>query len=278
MDGEIFINTLVENTVNIPGLKGEHGVSFLIRLHGRKALFDTGQTDLLLENAERMGLGLSDVSAIVISHGHFDHTGGLTAAMAAAPNARVWLHRRALEPKFSRQADGRTRYNGMPPAVVSSLRQAAERVEWVSERREVLPGLFSTGPIPRQTDFEETSGHFFREEECVTPDSLEDEQSLYFDTSKGLVVVLGCGHPGVINTLRYVQDLARGRPIHTVMGGFHLLSASEQRLDRTIEALRELEVRRVIPAHCTGALPAARMWQAFPNRCTVCPVGTNLAF
>ena len=278
MASEAVITTLVENTVNIRGLHAEHGLSFLIRMGGRKVLFDTGQTGLVTQNARQMGLDLSDLDAVVLSHGHYDHTGGLGSVLGVAPEAEVYLHSEALAPKYSRQADKTSRSIGMPLAAIEVLTKAGPRVRHTMEACEVRPGLFLSGTIPRVTDFEDTGGRFFLDPECTQPDPLTDEQSLFLDTRQGLVVLLGCGHPGVINTLLHVQKLANNRPIHSVIGGFHLQSAGPERLARTIQALRDLEVQRITPAHCTGAWPIARLWNVFENRCVPCPVGTSFSF
>ncbi len=272
------ITTLVENTVNIQGLRAEHGLSFLIRMGGRKVLFDTGQTGLVIQNACQMGLDLSDLDAVVLSHGHYDHTGGLESVLSTAPEAEVYLHPEALAPKYSRQADKTSRSIGMPLAAIEVLAKAGPRVRHTTEACEVRPGLFLSGTIPRVTDFEDAGGRFFLDPECTQPDPLTDEQSLYLDTRQGLAVLLGCGHPGVINTLLHVQKLANNRPIHSVIGGFHLQSAGSERLARTIQALRELQVQRITPAHCTGGWVTARLWNVFENRCVPCPVGTSFSF
>ena len=99
-----------------------------------------------------------------------------------------------------------------------------------------------------------------------------------FDTGDGLVVLLGCAHAGVVNTLRYVRRLAPDRPIHAVLGGMHLLNASPERITRTVEALRELGVQRLGPAHCTGAKATARLWHEFPQACGTCNVGSRFVF
>ena len=94
---------------------------------------------------------------------------------------------------------------------------------------------------------------------------------------EGEVVLLGCAHSGVINTLQYIRGLTDNHPIHTVVGGMHLLSAGEERVDKTIEELRRLDVQRLLPAHCTGLVATVRLWNEFPGRCEPCPVGTVLA-
>jgi len=278
MSEHIVITTLVENTVNIGGLCGEHGLAFLVRAGGRKLLFDTGQSGMLVPNATKMGLSLEDLEVVVLSHGHYDHTGGLEAVLATTPQARVFLHPKAVDPKFTQNADGTSRAIGMPPRSTKALSKMDSRVVWTSGPTEVLPGLFLTGEIPRRTTFEDTGGRFFLDAACARPDPLLDDQALFFETSRGVVVLLGCAHAGVVNTLEHVTDLTHGKPLWAVMGGMHLLKASAERLDRTIEALRRWNIGKFVPAHCTGMDAAAKLWGTFPKKCSLCPVGTSMEF
>ena len=120
-------------------------------------------------------------------------------------------------------------------------------------------------------------GAFFRDPAGAHPDPLLDDQALYFDTKDGLVILLGCAHSGVVNTLEYVQHLTGGRPIHYIVGGLHLLKASPERMDKTIAAFRRLDIQRLAPAHCTGLPAVAQLWTAFPEHCVSCAVGTKLS-
>jgi 7,8-dihydropterin-6-yl-methyl-4-(beta-D-ribofuranosyl)aminobenzene 5'-phosphate synthase len=275
---EVCITLLVENTVHRRGLLAEHGLSFHIRTGQHTVLFDTGQTDLLLQNAATLNNPLTGLDAVVLSHGHYDHTGGLAAVCGLSPDAPVFLHPEALEPKFSADADGSVRPVGMPPEVRQILVSGAVNTVPTTDCREIVPGLFVTGEIPRRTDFEDVGGRFFLDDQCRRPDPLRDDQALFFDTSQGVVVVLGCGHAGVVNTLLQIEQLTGGARIHSVIGGMHLLHATSARLERTAAALRERDVHRLVPLHCTGWLATAQLWQAFPQ--VVCPagVGTVLTF
>ncbi|MFA4944795.1 MAG: MBL fold metallo-hydrolase [Lentisphaeria bacterium] len=272
-DGQITV--LVENTAGGRGLLAEHGLSFLIELGGKRILFDTGQGGVLIANARRLGIRLEQVAAIALSHGHYDHTGGLGDALRNSRAPTVYAHPAAFGPKFARSADGTAREIGMPSLDERMVREMAELV-WVQKPTEVGGGLHLTGPVPRATQFEDTGGAFFTDRSCTQPDELMDDQAAFLETEAGTVVILGCAHAGVVNTLRHVQTLTGNRPIHMVIGGMHLLHASPERMDKTVAELRRLDVQRLLPCHCTGMAAVARLWQEFPGRCAACPVGTVL--
>ncbi len=274
----VWITTLVENTVNGRELQAEHGLAFLIHTRRHCLLFDTGQSALLVRNAHRLGLDLGAVEAVVLSHGHYDHTGGLPAVRAAAPTARLFLHPAAVAPKFAGNLDGTTRAVGLNAAAAQTVSQAGDSVVWTAKPTEVLDGVFVTGAIPRLTPFEDTGGRFFLDEAGTRADPLVDDQALFFDTREGLVVLLGCAHAGVVNTLDAIDRFTGGRPIHALLGGMHLLQAGPERLEKTVVAIRGRNPALLAPAHCTGLAAVARLWTEFPGQCGSCAVGTSRRF
>jgi 7,8-dihydropterin-6-yl-methyl-4-(beta-D-ribofuranosyl)aminobenzene 5'-phosphate synthase len=271
----VTITTIVENVAGRPDLEAEHGLAMWVDTGRHRVLFDTGQGGLVLANARKLNVRLEDADAIVLSHGHYDHTGGLAGVLSLARKARVFLHPAALSGKYARDPDGSCRAIGMPRASQVALSKHPVGATATERVTEVVDDVFVTGAVPRTNDFEDTGGPFFLDEACTHTDPLPDDQSLFVHSPQGLVVLLGCAHAGIVNSLEYIHR-ATGQAIHTVLGGMHLVGANEDRLDRTVQSLRSLDVQRVGPAHCTGPAAAARLWQSLPGRCFACPSGARL--
>jgi 7,8-dihydropterin-6-yl-methyl-4-(beta-D-ribofuranosyl)aminobenzene 5'-phosphate synthase len=167
----------------------------------------------------------------------------------------------------------------MPESARSALeRVPPERLHWTTHPMEVAPGICLTGPIPRLTDYEDIGGPFFVDREGRHSDPIDDDLALCIRTEMGLVVVAGCGHAGVINTLKYAQRLSGAFRIHAVFGGFHLGEASEARVERTMGALAELGPDLIVPCHCTGELGVEKLRQTFGERVHVGSAGARYTF
>jgi 7,8-dihydropterin-6-yl-methyl-4-(beta-D-ribofuranosyl)aminobenzene 5'-phosphate synthase len=278
MSPRVRITVLVENTAQGAGMLAEHGLAYWIQWDGQQVLFDTGQGGVLVGNAYKLGIPFRQADALVLSHGHYDHTGGLAEALRTRRPMAVYLHPSALEAKYARNKDGTSREIGMPFLARQALDEHGHNLVHTEAPTSVLDGLTVTGRVPRATDFEDTGGPFFLDAACSKPDPLADDQSVFFETKEGIVVLLGCAHSGVINTLRYIASLSGGKPIRAVIGGMHLINVSPERIAGTTEELQRLGVRLLAPCHCTGMAATVALWNAFPGRCVVCHVGTTFEF
>jgi 7,8-dihydropterin-6-yl-methyl-4-(beta-D-ribofuranosyl)aminobenzene 5'-phosphate synthase len=276
MNMPVHITALVENTTRGQGLLGEHGLAFWIDTGDHRVLFDTGQGLTLVANAHRLLINLARANAIVLSHGHYDHTGGLRHALNLAPDATLFMHPQVPIRRYSGY-DGTVREIGMASLSEQELVRESHRIVWTTHPTEIVPGIFVTGEIPRKTTYEDTGGNFFLDAACHKPDPVADDQAVYFDIEPGVVVILGCGHAGIINTLNYIRDVTQ-RPIHAVLGGMHLVNASPQRLSQTLIALTGMNIKKIVPAHCTGARAMAALWREFPNQIAECSVGKQWFF
>ncbi|MDY7035714.1 MAG: MBL fold metallo-hydrolase [Thermodesulfobacteriota bacterium] len=278
MGKKVKVTVVVENSAGKDGMISEHGMCFWIETGSTQFIFDTGQGGALLNNARIMGIPLEKAESVVLSHGHFDHTGGLKTVLHLSLNPKVYAHQAAFKPKFACNEYGQSRSIGMPSMNEKSVRELAGDIIFTTRCTQIADRLFVTGEIPRVTEFEDTGGPFFLDEGCRKPDPFLDDQALFFDSSGGTVVLLGCAHAGVINTLLYIQQLTHGKTIHAVMGGMHLLSASPKRMDNTIEYMARINPDLLGPAHCTGRAATAELWEAFSQKCFPCPAGTFIEF
>lgn len=271
---DLRITVLVENTVRRPDLLAEHGWALWIEADGRRIIFDTGQGKVLCENARHLDIPLDATDKVVISHGHFDHTGGLQDVLSAAGKTDLYLHPAALEQKYHREKTPPHRAIGIPGPDEQTLRRQTQSLTWTREPTELIEGVHVTGEIPRRSDFEDTGGPFYRDSSCTKPDPLPDDQALYIETTAGLVVVLGCAHAGIVNTLDYIADLTDRAPVYAVLGGMHLVSATRQRLEATVDALKHYAVQKVGTAHCTGMRATTYLWQQLSGECFESSVGS----
>ena len=267
------ITVLAENTVRKKGILAEHGFALWIELGDKRILFDTGQGKVIHNNAINLGINLGDADSVALSHGHYDHTGGLVEICRQTEKLTVYSHPAVFNPKYSKHVDGSVHDAGISTSAKNAVSHKTD-VRFNNQSVEICPGFHLTGEIPRITDFEDTGGAFFLDHNCKTPDLLIDDQAAFINTSSGLIVILGCAHAGVINTLRHIRQLTGICPIHTVIGGMHLVSATNERIDKTIMEFKDLGIKRLFPAHCTGFEATARLWREFRELCSPCNVGT----
>jgi 7,8-dihydropterin-6-yl-methyl-4-(beta-D-ribofuranosyl)aminobenzene 5'-phosphate synthase len=275
----VKVTMLVENTAGRRGILGEHGLSYWIETPDFKLLFDTGQGLAIRHNADLLDINLGQADALALSHGHYDHSGGVPQILSQARiGMPLYMHPDALAEKWGIAAPGRGRPVGMPEACLAAIEGRSSDVVFTREPVEVGSGLFLTGEVPRETTFEKPTQKFFLDEAGTTPDELLDDQSMFFKAEAGVIVLLGCAHSGVVNTLRYIAKLCETSTIFGVIGGTHLIGKDEERRKQTIEAFQELELQWIAPGHCTGMAQRAAIWNAFPGKCVECSAGTIFEF
>jgi 7,8-dihydropterin-6-yl-methyl-4-(beta-D-ribofuranosyl)aminobenzene 5'-phosphate synthase len=275
---DLRITVLVDDATGNSRLGSEHGLSLWIEADGRKVLFDTGQGQALEPNALQLAVDLGQADAIVISHGHYDHTGGLLRALARSPKAVVYIHPLAFESKYARGEESRSRAIGIPEPVAAALLEGGHRLTFTRRPTQICSGVSVTGQIPRVAPFENRSGPFFLDERCLREDLIADDQAVYIESPAGLVVVLGCGHSGVVNTLDYIVRLTGSNSVHAVLGGMHLAEASEERIEATCAALDRYRIGIVAPCHCTGKRAIDRLRSCFGERVADCSAGATFSF
>jgi 7,8-dihydropterin-6-yl-methyl-4-(beta-D-ribofuranosyl)aminobenzene 5'-phosphate synthase len=236
---------------------GEWGFSALVESGGRKLLFDTGaHADLVLKNAEDLKVDLASVEELVLSHNHWDHVGGLVTLRTtlAQRNPRALQVAHVGAGIFTPRSDEGKDSNGLNK--YRAAYEAAGGRFVVHDRPDALwPGVWLTGPVPRPNEERNWSGHSELLDEAGRPigeDNLPEDCALVFDTVKGLVILTGCGHAGVVNISEYARTRVRQAPIEALVGGLHLFAASDKVIDWTVSKLKPMQVRHLLAAHCTG--------------------------
>jgi 7,8-dihydropterin-6-yl-methyl-4-(beta-D-ribofuranosyl)aminobenzene 5'-phosphate synthase len=252
----------------------EHGFSVLVRVFsGSKSscvLFDAGGTRRgMVDNAERMAISLNEVEAIVLSHGHYDHFGGLAAAVKAISkkDLLIIVHENMFKTRGSTNAKGKVRqYPDFPPE------EELSPAKLVSTKKPSLTAdgmVCVTGEIPRRTSFETgyTQHKAFAKGAWKSDPLIMDERAVAVNVKgKGLVVVSGCAHAGIINTVNYAQQITRTDKVYGVLGGFHLAGKTfENRIQPTIEELKRINPVLIVPSHCTGWKAMCAMAKTFPE-------------
>ena len=246
------------------GLLVEHGLSIWIETQGVTALLDSGETGkVLMHNLEALKLNPMDIQAVVISHSHIDHTGGLAALLQKNANMKVFAHPDIFRERFSRRK-GKYESVGLPQGLAAL--SIDSRLSLSDQPMEVLPGIWTTGEIISRPEFEgRSANHFIRGDHDWLPDLYRDDMSLVIKTERGLHLVCGCCHAGLLNTLLQVRSVFGG-PMISVTGGMHLLTAGKPELDQVIRFCEEMPEIKFYPNHCTGNDAVNMLADAFKDR------------
>lgn len=245
------ITCVIDNTANFgTEYYSEHGLSFIIEYDNYKILFDTGRTPPVLKRNMELLNGFENLRYVVVSHGHEDHTGGLQY-MADNSSATILLNENALLPKYV-TIDGSMKFVGTKINETRNSAEAESKIEYVEKITKIAPDIFIFGDIQMENDFEKISPSFLVEENGeYSHDSFDDEQVLVLKTGKGLVILSGCAHKGIVNTLNSVAEHFK-EDIYAVIGGTHLITADDNRIDRTVEELVKFHPEHLMFGHCNG--------------------------
>ena len=270
------ITILCENTAGpLSGTLGEHGFSALVETDGGSLLFDAGQGETLLPNARRMNRNLHEVGTVALSHGHYDHAGGLWPMLRTCGGKEIHAHPEVFRSRYRIKDTGEPLSIGMPYQR-EFLEGLGARFNLDDKWREVLPGLFLTGEVPRRNPFERGDSGLFCDTAGYCADMHHDDQSLVIRTGKGLILILGCCHAGIVNTLDHAREMSGVEDIYAVIGGMHLGFCADEQLDETVKALRRFTIRKLVGSHCTGFNASVRLAREFPGAFQPGQVGFTL--
>jgi len=275
---DLKITTLAENCAHGRCL-GQWGLSFLLefadaRGDSRKVVFDTGiNKDALLHNIKKLDVNLKGADCVVLSHGHLDHTAATAEVVKAAGRIKVHAHPFVFLPRFFQNRNGKRRELGVPKGEgPEDIEKRGGEVVLSAESTEIVPGVWTTGQIERVTPFENVMSLSQGEKLTIVvngkeiDDQVLDDQALWMHVDEvGPVVVTGCAHSGLVNTLFHVRKLSQVRQIHGLVGGTHLVGRPDDYLEQTIKDLGQFGLSLISPCHCTGFKASARLWQSLPQ-------------
>jgi 7,8-dihydropterin-6-yl-methyl-4-(beta-D-ribofuranosyl)aminobenzene 5'-phosphate synthase len=265
----IRITILCDNLVGHLVGSGEHGFSAFIETDRGTYLFDTGGGYSVVENSFALGKDLRTVQKIFLSHGHFDHTGGLPEVLKIKGKVDVHAHPHVFLDRiaiFKENGKETKRFVGIPYKK-GYLESLGANFILNTDFAEVEKGMFLTGEVPRKTSFEKPDSRLFSEIEGKTePDIFLDDQSLIIASEKGFILVLGCAHSGMINIINHVIHKTGKEKFYAILGGTHLDFLTPEQLEASIQALNELNVEKIGVSHCTGMRAAFRLNLEFGDR------------
>ena len=235
---------------------GEWGFSAVVDVDGHRILFDTGdRPETVLNNAKELHVDLSNITDVVLSHNHHDHTGGLmTLRRALMKNNLSALSRaHAGQGIFDLRRTDQGQTIDFMPTTRREFEASGGKFVVYDHPAEIFPGVWLTGPVPRKYPERNWSGHVeIQTKDGWKEDTIPEDMSLVINTAPGLVVLSGCGHSGIINTLDYTRSSIKNAPIHAALGGFHLYQLDDEKLRWTASKLREFGLQNFLGAHCTG--------------------------
>jgi len=263
----IKITTLVENKLgeNL-ALESAHGLSFLIENDDNVFLFDTAQHDLVIKNAKELGCDLSQLDNVIISHNHYDHGGGLNSLISTYGPQNIVVHKDFFKEKYGVKGI-KKEYLGINYNKKKLLKTESNILEIVDDITYLSDNVFIAANFKRNTNFEKVNKRFYiKENEEMKIDYFEDEIAVGVETPKGLIILLGCSHPGVVNIISSIIEKRENDNIYCILGGTHLVEGGEERIYKTLDYIKSLDVDYLGFSHCTGKKAEKIFEQEMPNK------------
>ncbi len=267
---------LMENKTNTTGIVAEHGLSVYIETEGKKILFDAGATDLFAENAKVMGIDLAGVDMAVVSHGHYDHTGGFPLFCTMNDKAPVYIHKNAFRESYILKDGELYGKNDGIRWTEGETEMMKERLVLTDAPLMITDDMAITGTIEPEEGFTPTERFYYRDDDGnVTEDDMSHEQCLVIRRPEGLYIFSGCSHTGVLSALKAGKKLFPGEKVAVLVAGMHLYAASADERRRVVDELVAEAPERVMPVHCTGMDAICELRNALGDRCVTAMAGEH---
>ena len=271
--------TIIENTSSHGGIFGEFALSILIETDDISILFDCGRGFSTVYNATVLGCDLSRIDKIVLSHGHNDHAGGLYPLFQLLDKeTQIIAHPDIWKEKYHQPPDKPCEYSGIPYKR-EALESLGARFTLTNQPTKISDNIMTTGEIPMNTEYENIHDQLFvKEGDRWSPDNVPDDQALIIKTPHGLVIISGCAHRGIINTIQHAKNITGVEKVHAILGGCHLKDQPVHRITKTVHALEELNIDKIGVSHCTGMEASLEMARIFGDRFFFNNAGTVTQF
>ena len=248
----MFKATVLVDNIAPEGLESEWGFSVYIEYNGKNYLLDTGSTDLYLENAAKLGIDIEEADYTALSHAHYDHSGGYRSFFRKNRKAKLYVNETCKEDCYFKVGLVR-KYIGIPKGV---LAENKDRIVPASGLYQLDEGVWLVPHVENHLEVLGRKAHMYRKiKRNITPDNFSHEQSLVFDTEKGLVVLNSCSHGGLQNIMNDINHYLPGRKVYMTIGGLHLAGSSRKHVEEAAETIKQLSIDTVLTGHCTGEKP-----------------------